>query len=249
MKKLVCAILIAAAAGAALADGDDNAIVLVSTKGPDRYQSGEPVLDGECYALVWSSDGVFDGFTADGAPVDSHDRIVNVGAVASDGHCRAAFEVPATLAAELKDGVYAVYILDTRVDEGGAIAPRGLVNGKLAVLNGYGEVSDGVEVSVGSGLVVAKETISRACEGKRISVAAAPAPDIRQPRIKRIVPEDDCMALYVENLKGYMRVKSGKDLSLSDGVTPAVQADGSAGDIRIAVPKDGSCNFYKVIRN
>ena len=249
MKKLVCAMLMTAAVGAAFADGDDNVAVLVSTKGPDCYQNGTTVLDGECYALVWSSDGSFEGFTADGAPADKNDRVVNVGAVAKDGHCRAAFEVPATLATELKDGVYAVYLLDTRVDEGGVVAPRGLVNGKLAVLNGYGEVAQGVTVSVGSGLTVAKETTAGTRGGKRVNAVAAPAPDVQQPKITRIAPEEGGMALYVENLKGYMRVKSGKDLSLSDGVTPAVQADGSAEEVRIVVPKDGDSGFYKVIRN
>lgn len=79
--------------------------------------------------------------------------------------------------------------------------------------------------------------------------AAGPAPDVQQPKVTRIVPEDGGMALYVENLKGYMRVKTSKDLSLSDGVTPAVQTDGSAEAVRIVVPKDGDSGFYKVIRN
>lgn len=241
--------MMAAAMPAAFADGDDNAVVLVSTKGPDCYQNGATVLDGECYALVWSPDGVFDGFAADGTPIDDADRIVNVGAVAKDGHCRAAFEVPATLAGELKGGVYAVYLLDTRVAAGGAVAPRGLVDGRLAVLNGYGEVSDGVTVSAGAGLVVAKEAMEARCGGKRTGVAAAPAPDVQQPKIVRIVPEDGGMALYVENLKGYVRVRSGKDVSLSGGVTPAVPTDGSGGEVKIVVPKDGDSGFYKVIRS
>ena len=78
---------------------------------------------------------------------------------------------------------------------------------------------------------------------------AEPAPDVQQPRIKKIVPEDGGMAIYVENLKGYMRVKSGKDLSLSDGVTPAVQTGGSDDTVKIVVPKEGDSGFYKVIRN
>lgn len=251
LKSLACAILTTSAAIAAFADGDDNVTVLVSTKGPDCYQGGGTVLDGECYALVWSSDGVFDGFTADGSPVDENDRIVNVGAVARDGRCRAAFEVTASLAAALKDGVYAVYLLDTRVDENGAVAPKGLVDGRLAVLNGYGEVADGVSVSVSVGCVVAKETEPKdgAHDGKRVNAVADPASDVRQPRIVRIDPEDDGLVLYVENLKGYMRVRTGKDLSLSDDVTPAVRTDGSDRDVRIVVPKDGAAGFYKVIRN
>ncbi|MBQ6329426.1 MAG: hypothetical protein IJI35_10465, partial [Kiritimatiellae bacterium] len=63
---------------------------------------------------MWSCDGVFVGFTADGAPIDPHDCVVNVGAVARGGRCRAAFEVSASLADKLAGGVYAVYVLDTR---------------------------------------------------------------------------------------------------------------------------------------
>ena len=48
-----------------------------STPGPDRYADGSLVLDGECYALVWSPKGTaFAGFNADGTVVSSNDRIV-----------------------------------------------------------------------------------------------------------------------------------------------------------------------------
>ena len=53
---------IACVAGA----GTDDTLIAFSTKGPDRYADGTTVLDGECYALVWSIDGNFDGFSADG---------------------------------------------------------------------------------------------------------------------------------------------------------------------------------------
>ena len=254
MKKMMFAAAMAVAFGA-FADGDDNVAVLVSTAGPDRYLGGETVMDGECYALVWSPDGEFNGFTADGSPIDSNDRIVNVGAVARNGRCKAVFEVKASLAKELANGVYAVYVLDTRVTENGTTKPRGLANGKLAVLNGYGEVAEGVTVSVRSGVAVANETETqpkaglRASGGKRVRTTAGPAPDVQQPKIKRIAFEDGGMALYVENLKGYMRVKTGKNLSLSDDVTPAVQTDGSAEEVRIVVPKNGDSGFFKVIRN
>ena len=203
MKKLVFAMLVAAAS-AAFADGDDNIAVLVSTTGPDCYLGGEVVMDGECYALVWSKDGVFEGFTADGAPIDTNDCVVSVGSVARAGRCKAAFEVSASLAAELENGVYAVYILDTRVTDGGETKPRGLVNGKLAALNGYGEVAEGVTVSVRSGVAVANETETqpkaglRASGGKRVRTTAGPAPDVQQPKIKRIAFEDGGMALYWE---------------------------------------------------
>lgn len=249
MRKII-GFALAFAAAAAFADGDDNVSVLVSTAGPDLYEDGGQVLDKECYALVWSKDGVFEGFTADGAPIDTNDCIVNVGAVARNGRCRAAFELTASRVEELKGGVYAVYLLDTRVSEGGTVAPRGLVDGKLAVLNGYGEVAEGVTVTSGDDMKVVREkTSDTSSGGKRVCMTAAPAEDVQQPRITKIVQEGDDMVIYVENLKGYMRVKKGKDLTLADGVTPAVQTDGSTNAVRIVIPKTGNSGFYKVIRN
>lgn len=243
MKRLMLAAVMAAALGA-FADGDDNVTVLVATKGPDRYLGGEVVLDGECYALVWSKDGVFEGFTADGSPIDAADRVVSVGAVARDGCCRAAYEIRASLADELAKGVYAVYLLDTRVSENGVTRPRGLVNGKLAVLNGYGEVAEGVSISAGAGCTV----VAVGSDGKTVNITAGPAEGVEQPRVTRIVPEGDKMAIYVKGLKGYMRVRTGKTLDLSDGVTPAVPTEES-GEIKLLVPKPGPSGFYKVIRN
>lgn len=247
MKKLICAMLIAAAS-AALAEGDDNIAVLVSTTGPDCYLGGEVVMDGECYALVWSRDGVFDGFTADGAPIDSNDCVVSVGAVAKNGRCRAVFEVSATLAAKLAGGVYAVYVLDTRVAGGGVTKPRGTSDGKLEVLNGYGEVAQGVTVTSGLAIVDAAQS-GRSGGGKTAGTVAEAAEGVEQPKVTRIVPDGDNVVIYVKGLGGYMRVRTGTTPALKDGVTPAVQTDGSADEIRIVVPKTGSSGFYRVIRN
>ncbi len=243
MKRLMFAAAMAASLGA-FADGDDNVAVLVSTAGPDRYLGGETVMDGECYALVWSSDGAFNGFSADGSALDPADRVVSVGPVARNGRCRAVFDVRASLADELAGGVYAVYLLDTRVTENGVTRPRGLVNGKLAVLNGYGGVADGVSVRTGAGLAV----VGASPEAKSANVAAAPADGVEQPKVTRIAPEGDKMAIYVKGLNGYMRVQMGSTPELSGGVTPAVPTDAS-GEVKLLVPKTGPSGFYKVIRN
>lgn len=244
MRKLVFAAAMSVVLGA-FADGDDNITVLVSTAGPDRYLGGEVVQDGECYALVWSRDGRFEGFAADGTPVDSNDRIVNVGAVAKGGRCRAAFEVRASLAEELAKGVYAVYVLDTRVTENGVTKPRGMANGRLEVLNGYGEVAEGVTIGAGQGGAPADLSAPR---GKSVSAAAKPAEGAEQPRVKRIVPEADGMAIYVTGMEGYMRVQMGDTPELTGGVTPAVRTEASE-EVKLVVPKTGASGFYKVIRN
>jgi len=139
MKKLIFAAAMAVAFGA-FADGDDNVAVLVSTTGPDRYLGGDVVLDGECYALVWSQDG------------------------------------------------------------------------------------------------------------KTVNVMAAAAEGVEQPRVTRIVPEGDNMAIYVTGLKGYMRVRMGTTPALTGGVTPAVPTE-ATDEIKLIVPKTGPSGFYKVIRN
>ena len=68
MKQMMLAGLVLVA-GLAFADGADDTLITFSTNGaePDRYADGQIVLDGECYALVWSKDGVFDGLKADGS--------------------------------------------------------------------------------------------------------------------------------------------------------------------------------------
>ena len=201
-------------------------------------------MDGECYALVWSQDGRFEGFTADGAPIDANDRVVNIGSVARNGRCKAAFEVKASLASELSKGVYAVYVLDTRVTENGVTKPRGMENGKLVVLNGYGEVAQGVTISTGENITL----VAASPDGKTVNVMAAAAEGVEQPRVTRIVPEGDNMAIYVTGLKGYMRVRMGPTPALSGGVTPAVPTE-ATDEIKLIVPKTGPSGFYKVIRN
>ena len=69
----------------ALANGADDAVVTFSTRGPDRYADGTTVMDGECYALVWSADGVFEGLSANGEPVDSNDKVILIAPYAKDG--------------------------------------------------------------------------------------------------------------------------------------------------------------------
>ena len=63
MKKILIA---ASAIASALAlTAAEYASVSFQTTGPDKYADGETVLDGECYALVWTADGVFEGLNVD----------------------------------------------------------------------------------------------------------------------------------------------------------------------------------------
>ena len=115
MKKLSLMMGVAGLALASLAAVNDT-LISFSTPGPDTYLDGTTVRDGECYALVWSADGVFEGMKADGTAVDANDRVVLVAPVAKGGRCPdLVYQVDAAVAnSTLKGGRYGVYLLDTR---------------------------------------------------------------------------------------------------------------------------------------
>ena len=81
-----CAVLLSSVAFA----GIEDKVVKFSASGIDRYADGSVVVDGECYALVWSPKGsVFAGFNADGTVVSPNDRLVLAAPLAKIRSCRA----------------------------------------------------------------------------------------------------------------------------------------------------------------
>ena len=237
-------------AAVALANSVGDARLSFSTKGPDRYADGSVVMDGEAYALVWSQDGNFDGFSADGECVDPEDRVVLIAPVAKDGRCPPVlFQIPEVEAEALKNGQYAVYLLDTRVVSGESVRPCGTVNGKLALMNGYGAASANLAISGANSDKKAEESETSSGGQVASSLSAAPS-DCVQPRIKAMRIDGDNVFLTVENLKGFMRVSSGSDVSASDAATAAVETSGESGEVTLVTRKpNGSSGFFKVIRN
>ncbi len=248
MKKSIFLVAVALVAGQIFADGADDALVSFSTTGaePDRYADGSAVLDGECYALVWSSDGVFDGLLANGAPADAADKVVLLAPVARDGHCpKILFQISASTARELAGGVFGVLLLDTRLAKDGVVAPRGAPDGRLALVNGFGAVS--ADTRVGAAPAVLDELLGSG--GHAASLSAAPPAATPQPRVKHIELVGDNVFLTVENLSGHMRVHAGgtPDLLLTRGA--ATETDGKAGDVILVAPKVGKSGFYRVVRD
>ena len=234
----------------AFADGADDAVVTFSTRGPDCYADGTTVMDGECYALVWSADGVFEGLSANGEPVDSADRVVLVAPFAKDGHCpEVVFQLPASVATSLAKGVYEVLLLDTRVAQSnGTTAPYGTANGKLKVVNGYGEVADGLSIAKTSGALNAGNK-SEVSGGSVASTGAIAPSGVKQPRIKHIRIDGDNVFLTVENLPGFMRVQGGTTIAAADRTDAATATDGGAHDVILVTRKTGSAGFFRVVRN
>ncbi len=146
-------------------------------------------------------------------------------------------------ASRLEGGRYAAYLLDTRVCYDGIVKPGGVVDGRLTVLNGYGEVAAGVDVSCG--VAFAEAAPSGAVTADVVAEAAA---GVAQPRITRFEADGECVAIHVEGLGGYVRVRSGETIRLAGGVTPAVATDVSE-EVRLVVPRLGASGFYRVIRS
>ena len=249
-KKSIALLLSLGITAVAFANSLGDARLSFSTQGPDRYADGTTVLDGECYALVWSKDGDFEGFSADGACIDAKDRIVLLAPVAKGGRCpKVLFQIPAAEANELSGGKYAVYLLDTRVAAGGSVRPRGTVNGKLALMNGYGAASANLTLGGSFSEQAAKEVGNEQKNGQvACALCAAPA-GCEQPRVKAMRIEGDNVFLTVENLKGFMRVSSGDTVAASDMTDAAVETQGGAEDVTLVTRKPGTAGFFKVIRN
>lgn len=218
---------------------EDSAIVF-STVGPDKYADGSTVLDGELYALVWTKDGVFEGFSADGKANDEKDKILIVAPLAKNGRCpKVMFQIPAADAVEY--GKYDVFLMDTRVvAASGVVTPRGAANGEAKLVNGFGRVPAKIVLSDGS---------SKAEEAAVANLNSAAPKNTRQPRVKAMRIEGDEVVLTVENIPGYMRVQSGRDASTADLTGVALETPASGDTVTIKAPKVGESGFYRVIHN
>lgn len=194
MRKFL-AVLVASAAFAGSAAIDDQ-LVVFSTKGPDLYRDGTTVLDGECYALCWSKDGVFEGVAANGTAADPADRVVLVAPLAKDGRCPTVmFQIDATTAESLAGGTYAVYLLDTRV-----VSADGRVTvGRRNLVNAAGSVAAGVTATAGLSSAPAKAERTAAVVASVPAVAPA---GVAQPQITGIRIADGYAYISVKSSDG-----------------------------------------------
>lgn len=140
MKKIVSAVM-GLAAGAALAvEQPAVQVVAFSSQGPDTYADGKTViLNGECYALVWSADGVFEGINADGTPKDANDKVIYIGAFADGGKCKyVEFHIANgffTADEREKGGRFGLWLLDTRVFKEGELQSFGWPAGGKGIIS------------------------------------------------------------------------------------------------------------------
>lgn len=245
MKRLMTMLGVAGMAVASFAAVDDT-LISFSTPGPDKYADGTDVLPGECYALVWSADGEFDGIKADGTTVDPADKVVLLAGVAKQGangtYCPPLlYQVDADLAKSLDKGVYAVYLLDTRVTAAdGSVAVGGVdENGRLKAVNSYGSVSGDTTAAAGAASITKARTTAIG------GAAVATLVEVEAPVITAIKPNGTKITISASGLSPVV------DYKVVTGAKPgevAKELDAKAdanGDFTFEKPADGS--FFKVI--
>lgn len=249
--KLIKNILAAAAvlSSAAAFSAANDAMVSFSTKGPDKYADGATVLDGECYALVWTAPGSAGlAVAADGTA--SGGEIVLAAPVAKGGRCpKVIFEVNADdMAKKYKGGSWSVLLLDTRRwGADGVARPAGTVAGKVTLVNATGEVSGGsVNVATASSssvsaVAAAVATVTAVPEG-------TPSPTITGIRV-----EGANVFVSVKGTVPYLQygLSSGSTPdAVTEGVSETPQTGASAPDeeiVLVAPAKSGGA-FFKVGR-
>lgn len=233
IKKIFALAAVSTMASFAFADAA-NTLITFSTPGPDTYADGTTVKDGEIYALVWSADGTFDGFTATGDAADPADKVIFKAPLAKDGHCGLTlFQIDSKVAPQ--GGEYAVYLLDTR-------AGNGLVTG-AAVAKTYGSANGTANIAA----VKADNTVD--AEGNKVAVksgSAALTGDTTKiaPVITGFKVEGATVKITVSNiLPGLVyEVKGGLDGKADLEGTTATQV---GADVEFTVPANAA-QFFKV---
>lgn len=250
---MACAMMLSCIAFA----GQNDKLISFSSSGPDHYADGSLVLDGECYALVWSPAGTsFSGFNADGTPVSADDRVVLAAPLAEGGKCRDCyFQIPAAEYNDLKDGEWAVCLVDTRTLYG---VPAGAKDGKPLRVNRWGVVNSGVNVSAGDNESPLASLNGAAASGAKRSAGAARATmrtevprSAKTPRITAMDITGGLVRLTVTDTEPYLMytISSGKTpAGLVEDYSAEVVDGDSGAQVEIAVPKTATRRFFKVVR-
>ena len=252
MKKLLIA---ASAMVSALAlTAVEYAAVSFETTGPDKYADGTNALEGECYALVWTADGVFEGFKVDGACIDNNDEVVAVMPWATKD---SAF--PATVlnvgsdTKYFENGTFALYLLDTRKYVDGAAKVSGVdAAGKLVFVNASSEIEGAVTVARGGASAPESKVAASGAVGAAVGseVDGVKAPTIKGFDFVKLNGADYVKLTVADTDNRLNYAIKGGDTVAVDGATGTDVKTGVGGDktITLLYPKAEGANFFKVIR-
>lgn len=238
MKNTAIAVLSVLAAALAHAAQDDT-LLTFSTPGVDLYADGSRVLNGECYALVWTKDGAsFGGLTADAKTIAETDRLVLVAPLAKAGRCpTTVLELDAAAAREYEGGTFSLYLLDTRVrNDDGRVALAPFRDGAPQLVNSLGAATDEGAAPAAGGKIKASAPVRLGSVGVYT--------EIEQPRITSIRVESATVTIEVDRMSPtaeYFVVPG----SAPGSFAPALDAKAEGG--AFTFPKPEGASFFKVI--
>lgn len=236
--------------------GMDNVVISFSTVGPDKYADGSTVMDGECYALVWTPDGeTFAGIQADGTAVGKS-KVAIKAPVAKGGKCpNVLFQIDEGYAkANYPGGTWGVYLLDTRkfatekvkvVIDGVEIEQTQVnvdANGNKIATGVGGAVSGYGEVSANVGRTLA------AADAKGGIVQSIPA-GIQPPTVKDFKVVNGMAYLYLKNTStsASYGVAAGQDPGSLAPISQSPVMGGEGGETIIITPATGDSGFFQGI--
>ena len=254
MKKSIALVFAVLLAGALFA-GMNNVVIQFTTVGPDKYADGTTVMDGECYALVWTPTGSeFQGINAEGeAAGDS--KVAVKAPIAIGGKCpNVQFQIDETYAnANYPDGTWGVYLLDTRkfateevtvtVDGKDVKQTKVLLdaNGKKLATEVGGAVS-------GYGQVVANVGRSLSPAGAKTGIVQSIPAGIQPPTIKDFKVVNGMAYLYLKDTSS--AVSYGVAAGQAPGTLKPVSqqpVQGGGNETIIITPATGAAQFYQGI--
>lgn len=218
-----------------------------STQGEekDTYADGTVVQDGEVYACVWVKSGAtFAGIMANGKLVDpENNKFIGAAPLAKDGHCKPVVFMLNGENADLAEGSFEVYLLDTRASsvQGEKMVASGISSGKaLEIVNSWkqaGVAGNGVD---GEMKDVRGESVASVVPGD------APMPVIKSMRIF-----EGKVVLTIGNTVPYLRygVSAG---SVPSRMTKNYKVSGAngvgGGDLTLVIDQVEENRFFKVVR-
>ncbi len=241
--------------------GSRDFVFRCSTPGVDTYADGEQVVEGECYALVHTEKGAtFQGFRADGLARDPESSYVALaGALARNGRCSPTiFQVLEENAAARTNGVWELFLLDTRVASG---KPAGMTaDGRLRRVNAWRRVNGRILAKrVGITSSDSFEELAADASPERLAGGTGvPPADAPMPRITDICVEGGTVKLKVADTVPYLTydVKEAtlRGLEREAALVAREPKDGRADDtitLEVVPRKDAGSTrprFFKVVR-
>ena len=206
MKKTIAFLAAGLCAGTLLA-GMNNVVIQFSTVGPDKYADGTPVMDGECYALVWTPTGSeFQGINADRTAAGDS-KVAVWAPIAIGGKCpNVQFQIDETFAnANYPDGTWGVYLLDTRKfateEVTDPVDGKDVTQTKIKVDDSTGKkIATGVGGAVsGYGQVVSNVGRTLSTAGSKAGIVQSIPAGIQPPTIKDFKVVNGMAYLYLKN--------------------------------------------------